>query len=151
MKFQLCIINTKSLWGRKRLSERNYDEIFDQVYMELVHYSWDSVEKCLEPLSYIEDKKDQIVVTVDLPYVEDRKDISIKVTEDSLEIRAEIKKAIKWERWGTVQKHIEFKSFEKMVKLPSKVDPKKAKATFRRGILDISLPKVKRSFIIKIK
>ncbi len=127
------------------------DEFLGHAYSELMHPSWDAVGKYLEPLVNIEDKEDQIVVTADLPYVEDKNDISIDVAEDSLEIRAEIKKAIRWERWGTVQKHIWFKSFRKFIKLPSKVDPEKSRAIFRRGILEISLPKVRRKLTIKIQ
>ena len=135
---------------RKRLSEW-IDEFFDQSFSELMHPSWDATEKCLEPLFNIEDKEDEIFVTVDLPYVKDKNDIRVNISEDSLEIRAEIKKAIRWERWGTVQKYIEFKSFRKFIRLQSKVDPEKSRALFRGGILKISLPKVSRRFTIEIQ
>ncbi|MCP8310398.1 MAG: hypothetical protein L6N94_02760, partial [Candidatus Methylarchaceae archaeon HK01M] len=65
------------------------DEFLGHAYSELMRPSWDAVEKYLEPLVNIEDKEDEIVVTADLPYVEDKNDISIDVAEDSLEIRAE--------------------------------------------------------------
>ncbi len=135
---------------RKRLSEW-IDEFFHQSSSELMHPSWDANEKCLEPLVNIEDKEDEIFVTVDLPYVKDKNDIRVNISEDSLEIRAEIKKAIRWERWGTVQKYIEFKSFRKFIRLQSKVDPEKSRALFRGGILEISLPKVRRRFTIEIE
>ncbi|MCP8321354.1 MAG: Hsp20/alpha crystallin family protein [archaeon] len=100
------------------------DEIFEE-FEELMRPSWDAAEKCLEPLVNIEDRYDEIVVTVDLPCVESSEDIDLNVTEDILEIIARMKEAIRWERWGTSQRHLEFKTFRKSIRLPEKVNPEK--------------------------
>jgi HSP20 family protein len=111
--------------------------------------SWDSADRCLEPLVEIENRENEIIVTVDLPCVE-KEDISLEVSEDALEIRAALKRAIKWERWGVVQKNIEFTAFKKVVILPEKVKPEEATAIFKRGVLKVRLPKARRKFTLKI-
>jgi len=127
------------------------DEFFEQAFRELTSPSWDAVRKCLVPLINVEDKEDEIVVTVDLPCIESKEDIDLNVTEDKLEITAKMKEAIRWERWGTSQRHLEFQTFRRLIKLPEKVDPENSKAVFRNGILKVSLPKVRKKFAIKIQ
>ncbi len=63
---------------------------------------------------------EEIAVTVEVPNVR-KEDIDLRITEDKLEIK------VKDPAEG----------FYKTVKLPSKVDPDTAKATYRNGILDI--------------
>ncbi|MEM3383681.1 MAG: Hsp20/alpha crystallin family protein [Nitrososphaerales archaeon] len=125
------------------------DEILEE-FEALMSPSWDATEKCLVPLVNIEDRNNEIVVMVDLPFVERKEDIDLSVTEDRLEIIARMKEGIKWERWGTCQKQLEFKTFRKSIRLPEKVDPEGAKATFRNGILKVLLPKVRKRYTIKI-
>ncbi|MCP8308519.1 MAG: Hsp20/alpha crystallin family protein [archaeon] len=127
------------------------DDFFEQAFSELMSPSWDAVGKCLVPLINIEDKEDEIVVTVDLPCVESKEDIDLNVTEDNLEIIAKMREAIKWERWGTSQRQFEFKAFRRLVRLPEKVNPEGSRAMFRNGILKVSLPKVRRRFAIKVQ
>jgi HSP20 family protein len=112
--------------------------------------SWSSAERCLEPLVEIENRENEIIVSVDLPCVEKKEDISLEVSEDTLEIRAALKRAIRWERWGVVQKNIEFTAFKKVVALPEKVKPEEATAIFKRGVLRVRLPKARRKFTLKI-
>lgn len=126
------------------------DELFEEFYREFLSPSWDASERSFEPLVQIEDREKEVVVTVDLPYVERREDVEVNVTEDEVTIKAKLKCDIQWERWGTIQKHIKFNSFRKVVRLPSKVDPEGARAIFRRGILVIILPKIRRVKRVKV-
>ncbi|MEM3437867.1 MAG: Hsp20/alpha crystallin family protein [Nitrososphaerales archaeon] len=125
------------------------DEIFEE-FEALMRPSWDATEKCLVPLVNIEDRDNEIVVMVDLPCVERKEDIDLNVTEDYLEIVAKMRESIKWERWGTSQRYLEFKTFRKSIRLPEKVDPEGARATFKNGILKVLLPKVRKRYTIKI-
>lgn len=126
-------------------------EWIDRFFEELTRPSWSAPDRCLEPLIEIQDRENEVIVTVDLPYVEKKEDISLNVTEDSLEIKAEMRCGLRWERWGTTQKEIEFKSFRKVIRLPEKVDPSGATAVFRRGILRVNLPKARRGYRIRVE
>jgi len=63
---------------------------------------------------------EEIAVTVEIPNIR-KEDIDLRITEDKLEIK--------------VKNPAE--RFYKALKLPSKVDPDTARATYRNGILDI--------------
>jgi len=147
---------------RKDIFERIYDmfedmrqrirdtveEIFETFNVEKPMF--DLREKCLEPLVDVQETEDHVIVTVDLPCV-DKDAIKIHATTDTLEIQANMKRSIKFSRWGTVQQEVEFQKFKKLIKLPSKVDPRRAQARFKQGILEIKLPKRVKRFRIEIK
>lgn len=133
----------RSLWGW-------VEDLLAEAEGTMLRPSWNSSEKCLEPLIEIENRENEIIVTVDLPCVDRKEDISLEVSEDTLEIKAALKKAIKWERWGMVQKNIEFTAFKKVVALPEKVKPEEATAVFKRGVLKVRLPKARRKLNLKI-
>ena len=121
-----------------------------EVEGAIVRPSWSSTDRCLEPLVEIDNRENEIIVTVDLPCVDKKEDISLEVSEDTLEIKAALKKAIRWERRGMIQKNIEFTAFKKVVTLPDKVTPEEATAVFKRGVLRVRLPKARRKFTLKI-
>jgi len=105
---------------------------------------------CLEPLYDIENRENEIIVTIDLPYVS-KDNIKVYATEDMLEVTAEMRSAVSWERWGSIQRRITFSRFRKQIRLPEKVNPDEASATFRNGVLRITLPKVRRQVSIKVE
>lgn len=126
------------------------EDIIAEVESAMVKPSWSASDRCLEPLIEIDNRENEIVVNVDLPCVEKKEDISLQVSEDMLEIKAMLKRAIRWERWGLMQKNVEFTAFKKIVTLPDKVRPEEATAIFRRGVLTIKLPKARRKFTLKV-
>jgi len=67
---------------------------------------WDHVEGCLEPLSEIQETELEIILRVDIPCVKRKEDISVKLTEDSATIEAEMEKVIQYEKWGTFQNYL---------------------------------------------
>ncbi|MHC1610364.1 MAG: Hsp20/alpha crystallin family protein [Candidatus Methanospirareceae archaeon] len=104
----------------------------------------------LEPLYEVEDREDEILVTFDLPRVS-KENVEINTTEDMVEVIAKMSSAICWERWGVVQKKITFQSFRKQIRLPERIEPEKAHAVLKNGILRITLPKVRRKVVINIE
>ena len=74
----------------------------------------------------IEQSDDEVFITLDLP-VFDKKNLELKVKEDSITIKAEQEE----------RKHSSTK------KLPCAVDGDSAKATYRNGVLDIKVRKAK--------
>jgi len=160
---------------RRRTIWEEFDELFNRMWEEFEHMReeierritesarypdwscstkplWDSSRKCLEPLYDIHETEDAIEVTVDLPGVEDKKDISINIKENMLEIEAKIKKPVRFERWGTSQREMAFAHYYKQIQIPEeKIDLEKAKATFRDGILRVILPLKKKGFRINIE
>ena len=84
------------------------------------------VEEKREPLADVIPSDCEIRVIVELPGVE-KKDIKLSGTDDKLTISVD------------TQEHKYFKE----VKLPAKVDVKKATSNYKNGVLDITVPKKK--------
>ncbi|HID16735.1 TPA: Hsp20/alpha crystallin family protein [Candidatus Bathyarchaeota archaeon] len=99
------------------------------------------------PLTDIRETENEIIVTSELPGVE-KEDITLNVTENSVEIKAEIKR----EREGECKlEEREGKYFYRLCPLPGKVDPNGAEASYKNGILEIKLPKVEGEKKVKVK
>lgn len=137
------------MWRSRRISNW-IDEVFSDLDEEF-RPLWNESERCLEPLVDISTTEDEVILTVDLPCVTSKDDISLNVSEESLEVKAIMHRTLKWEKWGTVQKDIGFNSFRKILRLPEKVDPAKANAKFSSGILTVTLPRVRKKFNVKIE
>tara|TARA_B100000315_G_scaffold88062_1_gene80835 strand:- start:860 stop:1273 length:414 start_codon:yes stop_codon:yes gene_type:complete len=135
--------------GRIRKLSNLNDDTFDDIY-EGMHPLWSESEKCLEPLIEVSTGQNEITVTVDLPCVANKEDISLKISNDTLEIKAVLHHSVKWERWGTVQRDILFDSFKKIIVLPKQVDPTNVKAKFINHLLIINIPIIRQKFNIKI-
>ena len=84
--------------------------------------------------------KDDLVLNVELPGVSE-KDVTVSITGDLLSIKGE-------RRWNDEAKdrqylHTErvYGQFERLVQLPMAVQADKVKASYRDGVLQITLPK----------
>ncbi|MBU7004637.1 MAG: Hsp20/alpha crystallin family protein [Theionarchaea archaeon] len=124
---------------QKRMArlERKMEELFE----EALQPSWSLEEKALEPLYDIEEMENEIVVTADLPCVRDKNDLEVNCTESTLEIQARMCQPVSFKKWGTVQRDADFECFRKIISLPAEVDPDRARASLKAGILTVRLPK----------
>ena len=100
----------------------------------------DVAKRELKPLTHITETEDEVIVTIDLPYVR-KEDIKLSATENTLKIEAPSREKIRFSPWGPYKHETEFECFRKTVRLPVNVEPEKAKAKFKDGILQVSLPK----------
>ncbi len=115
----------------------------------IIRTTW-RYDGCLEPLYEVEDKEDEILVTFDLPRVR-KENVEINTTENTVEVIAKMTDAVCWERWGGIQKRLTFQAFRKQIRLPEPIDPEKASASFKNGVLRINLPKVRSKVFIPIE
>ncbi|RLG52223.1 MAG: Hsp20/alpha crystallin family protein [Thermoproteota archaeon] len=105
-----------------------------------------------QPLADVYETDRDIVVVVEVPGV-DKKDVKINATENAVEIRAESAREEE-ERGATWhRRERRYIGFYRRISLPAKVDPRRAKARFRNGVLEIRLPKVEeaRGYSIEIE
>ncbi len=104
----------------------------------------------VEPFVDVIDKGDKVVVAADVPGVE-KEDLSVSISGDRLEISAERKKEAEEKKEGYVRRERTYTSYYRLIPLPGEVDGDKADATFKNGVLEISMPKVKAVEKKKIK
>jgi HSP20 family protein len=92
------------------------------------------------PMLDVSETKDAIIVTAELPGV-DTKEIGIALTGDLLTLRGEKEKRIegKEERYHRAERT--YGAFLRSVRLPMAVDGDKVTATFKNGVLVVTLPK----------
>lgn len=111
---------------------------------------WDISRHSMEPLMSIEDTGTHLKVSMDLPSVK-KEDIEVTVTDETLHVKAKTCRAYCFSRWGTAQRSVEFSSFSKALRLPEKVDARRAESKFRQGILEILLPKKQTKRKLKVE
>lgn len=88
------------------------------------------------PRTDISETDEAMLVSVDLPGLDD-KDIEVNVTDDMLTIRGEREEKSEKDGFSSQSR----RSFHRMIPVPPGVDPEKAEAEFKRGVLTVTLPK----------
>lgn len=139
-------------WERRR--RRSIFEIIDEYLEELERASrefmgallsgrpsWDTSERCLEPLTNMHITPDEVVVTVDLPMVKPET-IKVRALSDNvLEVSAEMKRTVYFREFGVTHHRGEFCGFKSKTRIPVPVDMRNITTKFVRGILEIHIPR----------
>jgi HSP20 family protein len=101
------------------------------------------------PLDIIDGEK-EIIVKASLPDVEPEK-IDVTIDEGTLSIRAASSSESEENKDACVLKERRTGSFFRSVRLPDMVDGSKARSTYAKGVLTVTLPKVAARRAQKIK
>ena len=143
------------MWRRKKTIldefeeiERRVDKFFDQVFS--VEPMWNLQAHSLRPLYQVRETKESIRVVVDLPYVE-KEGINVRVDEQSIDLSAELRQPIRYERWGTAQRECEFRKLSVTIPLPAEIISDEAVAKFKEGVLTVELPRKMKKRIIRVE
>jgi HSP20 family protein len=128
--------------------DRREDEFFDRVFSS--EPMWDIQARSIMPLYEIRETRESITVHIDLPYVE-KEAIQLRVDERSIDLSAELRRPIRYERWGTAQRDCEFRRLSAAIALPAEIDPDRVTSKFRSGVLTIELPKKARKKTIPVE
>lgn len=78
-----------------------------------------------EPLTDVIEDAKSVAITMELPGV-DKRDIDLKMTAERLDVGVDNRR----------------RKYHKSVRLPAKVDPQTTKATYKNGILDVTVQKL---------
>ena len=84
----------------------------------------------------------EIRVTAELPGMEE-KDLEVSLVEGALTIKGEKSEEHEEEKGDVHRSERQYGMFERTIPLPSEVDVDKVKASFKKGVLKITLPKTK--------
>jgi HSP20 family protein len=82
-----------------------------------------------------------LVVEMQVPGFK-KEDIKISFQDDYLKVEGKAEEEKEEKEKNYWRKEIRRGSFVRVIPLPKKVDPKKSKASFKDGVLKISLPKI---------
>ena len=90
------------------------------------------------------DHDDEVVVRAEVPGVE-KDDMEIYVSDNSATIKGEKKHEEKEEKGGYYRSEISCSAFTRTVMLPNVVATDKAKAKFKDGLLELTMPKIEKT------
>ena len=120
----------------------NLKDEMDRLFDRIVSTKWDDFPAIGDwaPSMDISETKDSLVVKVEVPGME-QKDIKISLQENLLTITGEKRqeREEKEERYHRVERS--YGAFTRGVRLPVGVDAGKVMATFKNGLLTVTLPK----------
>ena len=123
---------------------RNMDKLFGEVFETTPRRDWPLWSR-LKPEIVVPnidmfDKKDKIIVKAELPGMT-KDHIDLTINEGSLTLKGEVKKEEEVKEEDYYSQERSYGSFTRTIVLPAAVDETKAKAKFKDGILEITLPK----------
>ncbi|RLE82457.1 MAG: hypothetical protein DRJ51_01335 [Thermoprotei archaeon] len=122
--------------------KKQIDEMFNNILASFPRTF--EVAGFYEPPYDLEEAENEFIIRVDLPGFS-RDEIKVKVSEDSVEIKAE--KSEEWKSEERNRKYVVkqriYESYHRVIKLPEKIDtdPSKIKAILDNGVLELRLPK----------
>ena len=130
--------------------DRMFEDFFPRGWMRPFRWEWPSLGEMAKPFEGkipkvdVIDRDDEVVVKAELPGIE-KKDLDVSVTETSVTIKGTTSHEEKEEKGDYYRCEISRGAYTRTVGLPSYVDADKAKATFKDGVLELTLPKVEKS------
>lgn len=104
----------------------------------------------LTPPVNIEDTDDDVIVTAELPGLE-KGDFTVEMSDGRLRIRGEKKQSSETKERDYYYAESRYGAFVRTVPLPCEVDADRANATYKQGVLRISLPKTPRAKSSQVK
>ena len=121
----------------------------DRIFNDLIPFSWrfDESEPALAywtPRADMVETDNEYLIDVDLPGMS-KKDIQINYHDNVLTIAGERKEEKKEEQKGYMRNERYYGSFERSFMLPAAITDEKIKATFKDGVLKITIPKAEKS------
>lgn len=98
-----------------------------------------SGESFWAPEIEVSQRNSELVVRADLPGMK-KDDVSIDVSENAITISGERRQEHKTERGGVFQSERSYGSFYRTIPLPEGAMTDQAKATFKDGVLEVTMP-----------
>jgi len=96
------------------------------------------------------DRENEVVVRAELPGV-NKDDVDVTVDEYSVTIKAATKHEEEKEEGEYYRREMSSGEYQRTLALPSTVDEDKASATFKDGVLELTLPKLEKSHRKSVK
>lgn len=87
----------------------------------------------------VREKDNNLIVCADLPGM-NKDDVKVEVTDEGLAIQGERRQEHEEKREGYYRSERSYGSFYRVIPLPEGTNPEQAKANFKDGVLEITMP-----------
>jgi HSP20 family protein len=121
---------------------RLFDRFFDDFDLE--PSSWRSDLESFHPRVDVSEADDEIEIRAELPGV-DEKDIEVSVSNDAVTLKGEKREEKEEKHRDYYRREQSYGSFHRVIPLGGDVDADKAEASFKHGVLKVTLPKSARA------
>ena len=135
-----------SPFGLMRRFMDEMDHLFDDFgfgslmpRIELLPRAWEEGEGAWSPDVEIVERGGQLCVRADLPGFS-KDDVEVEIEGGALHIRGERRQEHEERKRGVYRTERSYGTFYRAIPLPEGVDPDKAAATFKNGVLEVTLP-----------
>jgi len=131
----------------ERMMDRFFEGSFPRSWLRPLRWERPLVSELAEvriPSVDLIERDEEVMLRAEVPGV-DKKDIDVSVTGNSVTIKGETKREEKEEKGEYYRSEISRAAFSRTLALPAQVDPDRANASFKDGVLEITLPKVEKA------
>ncbi len=121
---------------------REMDRLFDDAFRGFGLSAFGANGGLAWPHVEVVDRDKEVRVTAELPGL-DQDDVEVRVEDNVLVLRGE--KRTEFDDEERQYSERSYGRFERQIALPAEVDDERASATFRNGVLNVTLPKTERA------
>lgn len=129
----------------KRDMDRLFDRVLNEFFMPLFPRTFREV-----PFIDLSETEDSLILKAEIPGIKPE-DLEISIRDDVLSIKGEIKQEFVDDGENYHRSERRYGSFSRQLRLPCRVMIDDVKATYKKGILHIVMPKCKPEKARKIK
>ena len=125
--------------------QREMNRVFDSFFRDVdvaPFGGWDERMKAFSPSVDVKEDEMGILVKAELPGVEE-KDVEVLLSDNVLTLKGEKKEEKEEKEKDYYHMERSYGSFSRVISLPEGVDPEKAEASYKNGVLTIRLPRKK--------
>ncbi|HEV56721.1 MAG TPA: Hsp20/alpha crystallin family protein [Phycisphaerales bacterium] len=130
--------------------DRLFEAMMPRRWMRPMRWEWPSLSDIAQPFEGrmpkvdVIDRDNEILVKAELPGVK-KEDIDISVSDNSITLRGCTSHESKEEKGDYYRMEMSRGEFTRTLTLPADVDSDKAKAAYKDGVLELTLPKLTKS------
>jgi len=130
------LMRWEPMFGLTRLRDE-MDRMFEEAFRG---FPLREEEGLRVPSVDLSEDENEVKLTAELPGV-DKDHLQVEVLPEAVSIKGEIRKEEEKKGRGYIRRERRMGYFERTVPLPAEVKPGESKATFKDGLLSITLPK----------
>jgi HSP20 family protein len=114
--------------------------LFEDFFREFDLEPFGEGRRMFSPRVDVSESEKEITVSAELPGLEE-KDIDVSITKDALTVRGEKKDEREEKNGGRYHAERFYGAFSRTIPLPAEIDRDAVKATYKKGVLTMRLPK----------
>ena len=121
--------------------QREMNHMFDDLFgdLDLMPIGDRESMKAFTPSIDIREGEKEVSVKAELPGI-DEKDVEVIVSDGCMTIRGEKKEEKEDRKEGYWHREVHYGAFDRSISLPDGLDSDKAAASFKNGVLDVTVP-----------